>query len=96
MKIKGASVENTLDFAVFGDILMWALTFFGLVPWDKLFGRKKDFHEQLKELSDEPGFRDRIVNNGPVPMDSLHFNTEADHYYRTGTVYTGPVRKRLR
>ncbi len=103
MQIKGGSVENTLDLAVFGDILVWVMTLFGLIPptWlakvgEKLFGRKKDFHEQLKELSDEPGFRDRIVNNGPVPMDSLHFNTEADHYYRTGTVYTGPVRKRLR
>ena len=53
MQIKGVSVENTLDLAVFGDILVWVATFLGLVPWDKLFVRKKDFQEQLAEFSDD-------------------------------------------
>ncbi len=48
------SVENTLDLAVFGDILVWVATFLGLVPWDTLLGRKKDFHEQLAVFGDEP------------------------------------------
>jgi len=40
---------------VFGDILVWVVTFFGLVPWEKLFGRKKDFQEQLAEFGDDNG-----------------------------------------
>lgn len=39
---------------MFGDILIWVLTFFGLVPWDTLFSRKKDFQEQLAEFGDGP------------------------------------------
>jgi len=54
-KIKGVSVENTLDFAVFGDTLIWALTLLGLVPWEKVFARKKDFQEQLEEFEDGSG-----------------------------------------
>jgi len=51
---------------MFGDILVWVVTFFGLVPWEKLFGRKKDFQEQLAELSNEPNvfFRDDIDKPG--------------------------------
>ena len=40
---------------MFGDILMWVLTFFGLVPWETLFGHKKDFQEQLAEFEDGDG-----------------------------------------
>ena len=63
MQIKGVSVENTLDLVVFGDILVWVATCLGLVPWDKLFNRKKDFQELLAELSDGPNvfFGDDIV-----------------------------------
>lgn len=39
---------------MFGDILMWALTVFGLIPMLKvLFGPKKTFQEQLAEFSDD-------------------------------------------
>lgn len=38
---------------MFGDILICVLTVFGLVPWSKLFGPKKDFRQQLAELTDE-------------------------------------------
>ncbi len=38
---------------MFGDILVWVATFLGLVPWDKVFCRKKDFQEQLAELNDD-------------------------------------------
>lgn len=39
---------------MFGDILMWALTVFGLIPMLKvLFGPKKTFQEQLAEYSDD-------------------------------------------
>ncbi len=38
---------------MFGDILMWALTVFGLIPMLKvLFGPKKTFQDQLAEFSD--------------------------------------------
>ena len=94
---------------MFGDILVWVLTLFGLIPptwlakvWEKLFGRRKDFHEQLAELNDEPTrfggdicCRDvragddlsdpieKFFEAGPI-VDSLHYNTEADQYFRTG------------
>ncbi len=69
---------------MFGDILMWALTFFGLVPWDKLFGRKKDFHDQLAELSDDfhvdasplVGSRTDSVGSGHEDHDSDDETTE--------------------
>ena len=67
MKIKGASVKNTLDLAVFGDILMWVATFLGFVPWDKVFSRKKDFQEQLAELNGESNaclFGDDVFMHG--------------------------------
>lgn len=39
---------------MFGDILMWALTVFGLIPMLKvLFGPKKTFQKQLAEFSDD-------------------------------------------
>ena len=107
MKIKGVSVENTLDLAVFGDILVWVVTFFGLVPWDKLFGRKKDFHEQLAELSDGPNvfFGDDIVllgDDGRNRMggrgreaDPGHSPTERSHGTERVRPYVCPVRKRL-
>ena len=39
---------------MFGDILMWVLTVFGLIPMLKaLFGPKKTFQEQLAEFSDD-------------------------------------------
>lgn len=59
---------------MFGDILVWVVTFFGLVPWDKLFGRKKDFQEQLEEFNDEPNCYSRVCdgirwNNVPAEHD---------------------------
>jgi len=39
---------------MFGDILMWVLTVFGLIPLLKaLFGPKQTFQEQLAEFSDD-------------------------------------------
>ena len=39
---------------MFGDILMWALTVFGLIPMLKvLFGPKKTFQEELAGFSDD-------------------------------------------
>jgi len=92
---------------VFGDILVWVVTFFGLVPWDKLFGRKKDFQEQLAELSDGPNvfFDDDIVllgDDGRNRMggdgreaDPGHSPTEQVHGTERVRPYVCPVRKRL-
>lgn len=52
---------------MFGDILMWVLTVFGLFPLLKvLFGPKKTFQEQLAEYSDDivPDNDDRLCDDG--------------------------------
>jgi len=65
---------------VFGDILVWVATFLGLVPWDKVFGRKKDFQEQLAEFSDAPVNNDNVDTHGRFgsvgPDLSDHFGIE--------------------
>ena len=88
---------------MFGDILMWALTFFGLVPWDKMFGRKKDFHEQLAELNDGHNPFRSDISCDDVPAGASLTDEEAE-YNRLATdpetgqrvrPYICPVRKRL-
>ncbi len=63
---------------MFGDILIWVLTFFGLVPWDTLFGRKKDFQEQLAEFGDES-------NVCVVPDNSFLLRVDADSIGNSGS-----------
>lgn len=44
---------------MFGDILMWVLTIFGLLPMVKgWFKPKKDFQQHLAELNDDEAIRD--------------------------------------
>ena len=71
MQIKGVSVENTLDLAVFYDILVWVATFYAVMPWEKLFGRKKDFQEQLAEFSDDSFLVDTGISCNDVRVGEL-------------------------
>ncbi len=87
---------------------MWVLTLSGLVPWDKLFGRKKDFHEQLAELDDGYNPYNSAISGNDVPVGDSHAHAEAEDrldalarevervYGPWGSVpYSCPVRKRL-
>ncbi len=91
---------------MFGDILVWVLTFFGLVPWEKLIGRKKDFHEQLAEFEDD-SFRiyggipySDVSNGSELPDDFTIWEADPETTEQVcgpwGVVpYTCPVRRRL-
>lgn len=67
---------------MFGDILMWVLTVFGLIPMLRgLFGPKKYFQEQLEEFSDDLVFHDadRFYDGGLGHLADLGHEDPANH-----------------